>query len=352
MWIGLAAGAFFIFKLLGAALTPFFAAAVIAYTLAPAVRWLHRSTRRRLPRAVCALLVELTFLTASLTLLLLVVPILHKILPLLRQQLPLLIEQLCHVVNPLLARLGIEAHFAPAMIRDTVVEYLQINGEALLESALPSLKIGGSWLISVLGYMVLGPLLLFYFLLEWDKLVQRVKGLIPLAYLERIRSFVQEADDIVGHYLRGQLLVMGLLALYYTTALKLWGLDLGIPIGALTGLAVWIPYVGFATGLVLALLAGLIQFGFMSTVIAISCIYGAGQIIESFVLTPRLVGERIGLHPLAVIFALIAFGDLFGFVGLLVALPVSAILLLLLRRLHAGCRAAAATPNPASAQEE
>ena len=145
-------------------------------------------------------------------------------------------------------------------------------------------------------------------------------------------GFLDECDTVLGQYLRGQLIVMAALAVYYSAALALAGFDLALPVGLFTGLAVFIPYLGFGVGLALALLAGVLQFGSWYAVGAVAAVYGTGQLLESFVLTPRLVGERIGLAPLAVIFALLAFGHLFGFVGVLIALPVSAVLLVALRR--------------------
>jgi predicted PurR-regulated permease PerM len=153
-----------------------------------------------------------------------------------------------------------------------------------------------------------------------------------------VDSFAHEADDVLGQYLHGQILVMLVLAVFYSVGLALFGLDLALPIGVFTGLAVAIPYVGFGLGLILALLAGFLEFsaqtGHVSALVMVAVVYGLGQLLESFVLTPRLVGERIGLHPLAVIFALMAFGHLLGFVGVLIALPLSAILLVAIRRLR------------------
>ena len=139
-----------------------------------------------------------------------------------------------------------------------------------------------------------------------------------------VHSFFDECDAVLGQYLRGQLLVMVALAVYYAVALTVVGFDLALPVGVFTGLAVAIPYVGFGLGLALALLAALLQFASLTGVLLVAAVYGLGQLLESFVLTPRLVGERIGLGPLAVIFALMAFGQLFGFVGVLIALPASA----------------------------
>jgi predicted PurR-regulated permease PerM len=171
------------------------------------------------------------------------------------------------------------------------------------------------------------PLVLFYLLYDWDAILRRVRGFIPRRYVERTLMMVDEINSALAQYLRGQLLVMGVLAIYYSVALSIARFDVALPVGIFTGLAVFIPYIGFGTGLVLAVLAALLQFGDAYGFIAVAIVYGIGQVVESFYLTPRLVGERIGLHPLAVIFALLAFGQLFGFFGVLLALPVSAILM-------------------------
>ena len=147
-----------------------------------------------------------------------------------------------------------------------------------------------------------------------------------------MQDFLDETDEVLGQYLRGQLLVMAVLAVFYTVGLALVGLKLALPIGVFTGLAVFIPYLGFGLGLVLALLAAMLQFQTVLGVALVGAVYAVGQVVESLFVTPRLLGERIGLHPIAVIFALMAFGHLFGFVGVLIALPASAVLLVALRR--------------------
>jgi predicted PurR-regulated permease PerM len=172
--------------------------------------------------------------------------------------------------------------------------------------------------------------------MDWRRFVAQVLEFVPLRGRAGYDSFTAEADAVLGQYLRGQLLVMGVLAIFYSVGLALFGLDLALPIGIFTGLAVFVPYVGFGLGMILATLAGLLEFaataGPGKALVMVAVVYGLGQFIESLFLTPRLVGERIGLHPLAVIFALLAFGQLFGFVGVLIALPASAVLLVAMRR--------------------
>ncbi len=158
--------------------------------------------------------------------------------------------------------------------------------------------------------------------------------MVPRRWAAQSMNIAHEVDGLLAQYLRGQLTVMLALAFYYSVALALAGFDVALPVGILTGLLVFIPYLGFGLGLVLALIAAVLQFEGIYGLVAVAIIYGVGQVVESFFLTPRLVGERIGLHPLAVIFALMAFGQLFGFVGILLALPASAIVSVAVRHMR------------------
>jgi predicted PurR-regulated permease PerM len=281
-------------------------------------------------------LVELLFILALACLLLLVVPILAKEVPLIKVQLPLLFDKLDASLSPWLAQWGIHVSLDLGSLRDQLLKYLNANYEDALSSLLPSLKLGGGVVLTIIGYAVLIPVALFYLLLDWDRFVARLLELVPLRNRAAVDSFTQESDQVLGQYLRGQLLVMLTMAAFYAVGLALFGLDLALPIGLFTGLAMFVPYLGFGVGLVLATLAGLLQFASIKGLVMVAVVYGIGQTIESLFITPRLVGERIGLHPLAVIFALLAFGQLFGFVGVLIALPACAVLLVAVRRARAG----------------
>ncbi|MDO8448370.1 MAG: AI-2E family transporter [Rhodoferax sp.] len=335
-WCLIAAMAILALWLLGPVLTPFVVAAVLAYVLTPVVNKLDDLGSGRLPRGVAVLIVESLFILILLSILLLVVPIFAKELPLLREQLPLLAARVNNSLGPWLAQFGIKLSLDVESIKTFVVKYLNANVEDTFGSLVSSLKLGGSVALAIIGNVVLIPVALFFLLTDWDRLVGLAIALVPPRMRAQVDSFIAEADSVLGQYLRGQLLVMGVLAIYFSVALALFGFDLAVPVGVFTGLAFFVPYLGFGLGLLLALLTGILQFGSWYGVLVVAGVYGAGQLVESFYLTPRLVGERIGLHPLAVIFSLMAFGQLFGFVGLLIALPASAVLLVAIRRAQAG----------------
>ena len=212
-------------------------------------------------------------------------------------------------------------------VREALARF-QASGDPFAGSTAPYSAGNGS-------LMRLAPVVLFYLLSDWPQLLQRAWDIVPPRLRGPMASFLGECDVMLGQYLRGQVLVMLALAVFYSVGLAIAGFDLALPVGIFTGLAVFIPYVGFGIGLALALLAGALQFANLYGVLAVAAVYGLGQLIESFALTPRLVGERIGLSPLMVIFALLAFGHLFGFVGVLIALPVSAVGVVAARRLRA-----------------
>jgi predicted PurR-regulated permease PerM len=330
-WLAIGLTGFGLLWLLAPVLTPFLIGAILAYALHPAVEWL---AARRVPRVVAVLIVEVAMVLALLATVLLIVPILSKEIPLLQAQIPLLAERLNQTLSPWLAQQGIHVSLDVPSIKAFVLKYLNANAEEGLAALLSSARIGGSVALAIAGNLVLVPVVLFYLLMDWPRIVARVQALIPQRQANSVNAFLEECDALLGQYLHGQLLVMLVLAVYYAVGLALFGFDLALPLGVFTGLAIFIPYIGFGLGLALALLAGMLEFASLHGLVAVAIVYGVGQVLESFVLTPRLVGERIGLSPLAVIFALLAFGHLFGFVGVLVALPLSAVALVALNRLR------------------
>lgn len=331
IWLAIGLGVSILLWLLSPVLTPFLLGAILAYILQPGVAWM---VRRRVPRGLAALLMMLLFTLLMTLLVLLVLAVIQKEGPQLKQQVPVLFAHVSAWLQPKLALLGLADSLDFASIRDLVTGQLEGSAQTVALYVWTSIRTSGNVMMTVVGNAVLVPLVLFYLLYDWNRMLARMQIVVPRRWLEKTLQLARDMDQMLSQYLRGQLLVMAVLAVYYAIALTVAGFEIALPVGIFTGLAVFIPYIGFATGLALALLAALLQFGDWYGFGAVAVIYGIGQIVESFYLTPRLVGERIGLHPLAVIFALLAFGQLFGFFGVLLALPVSAILSVAMRELR------------------
>jgi predicted PurR-regulated permease PerM len=230
--------------------------------------------------------------------------------------------------------MGVKVRLDSAGIKKLVSQQMSTSGDEIWSAVLNSARVGGTAVLGWIATLVLIPVVLFYLLLDWHPMLARIGGAVPRRWIVATEAMAREVDTLLAQYLRGQLLVMFVLAVYYSVALAIAGFDVALPVGIITGLLVFIPYLGFGLGLVLALISAVLQFSDWSGVIAVAIIYGAGQVLEGFFLTPRLVGERIGLNPLAVIFALLAFGQLFGFVGVLLALPASAVLMVAFKHLR------------------
>ena len=317
---------------LGSILTPFLVGAILAYFGSPFVTW---AERHRVPRTLGTLLVILVILLLVLALLLVLVPLVQSEIGQLMRRLPELAATLYGRVAPWLREtFGIEVQMDLASVKELIADNLD-SAQALTLKLLWDLKAGGTVVLGILINLALIPVVMFYLLRNWNRIVARVDGLLPRRWLPRVRTISREIDRVLAEFLRGQLSVMGVLAVYYSVGLMVAGLQFAVPIGILTGLLVFIPYVGFGLGLILGVLAALLQWSGWPGFFAVLAVYGIGQLLENYVLVPLLVGDRIGLHPLAVIFALLAFGELFGFAGVLLALPVSAALLVGLRHLRA-----------------
>jgi predicted PurR-regulated permease PerM len=335
-WIAVWLAFVFLLVTLGPVLTPFLAAAIIAYALNPGVDRLAalRIGRAHVPRALAVLIVVLLFLLALIALALIVVPVLRTEIPLLQAQIPQFLVKLNDLLGPKLSELGIQTRLDGAGIKALLSQQMAASGDEIWSAVLASVRVGGTAVLGWIATVVLIPFVLFYLLLDWHPMLARIAGAVPRRWVRQTVAMANEVDTLLAQYLRGQLLVMLVLASYYSVALMIASFDVALPVGILTGLLVFIPYLGFSLGLALAVIAAVLQFSDWSGLVAVVIIYGCGQLFESFFLTPRLVGERIGLNPLAVIFALLAFGQLFGFVGVLLALPASAILMVAFRHLR------------------
>lgn len=316
---------------LGAILTPFVVGIILAYLGTPVV---NRCARLGIPRALGTLLAVALIMALVLGLVLVIFPLVQAEITLLIARLPALAEFYAANVAPWLQQaLGRTIALDVATLRELVSQNSHQAGEVGLR-VLAGVRTGGMVVAGLVINLALIPVVMFYLLRDGRGIVARLDELVPRRWEPSWRGMAKEIDHVLGDFLHGQMLVMLALASYYVVALWLAGLKFAVPVGIVTGLLVFIPYVGFGIGLLLGTLAALLQWSGWPDFLLIMSVYGAGQLLENYVLLPGLVGHRIGLHPLGVIFALLAFGQLFGFVGVLVALPMSAVLLVVLRRLR------------------
>lgn len=329
-WTVAAAVVIWLLGLLAPILTPFVLAALLGWLGDPLVDRLERAGRSR------NVAVILVFLAMTLLVLLglgLLVPLLERQIAILIQSIPGYREWLMTSALPWVeSRSGLE--ITSWLDFDRVGELLRSNWEragGMASVLLGYMSRSGFAVLALLANIVLLPVITFFFLRDWDALVMRAAALVPRDHLEIVSRLASQSSDVLGGFLRGQFMVMLILGVMYGFGLWLVGLDLGILIGIIAGLLTFVPYVGPASGIVLGCIAALVQYGDWKHVAGVLVVFGVGQLIESYWLTPKLVGDRIGLHPVAVIFAVLAGGQLFGFLGMLLALPVAAVANVLLR---------------------
>jgi len=327
-WLSFAAAAVLLLYLLGPILMPFVAAGILAYICNPLVQ---RLSARKMPRTLAVVLVMGGLLLLSGLLLLIMLPLLEKEISLFVMRVPDWIDAArTHLLPQLQQWLGVSLEWDSRALKNLLLSHWQSAG-GVAGKLLPWLGSGGSAIIGLLVNLLLIPLAMFYLLRDWDALVAQMDQMIPRHWHGKVMEIVIEVDRVLAEFLRGQISVMLLMSAYYVAALWLAGLEFALPIGILAGMLVFVPYLGMIIGLSLATLAAVMQFPGFGGVLWVWAAFGLGQLLEGFAVTPWLVGDRIGLHPLAVIFALLAFGQVFGFFGLLLALPLSAILLVALR---------------------
>jgi predicted PurR-regulated permease PerM len=329
-WFVPAAALLLLLYFLSPILAPFLFAAILAYITNPAVSWLER---HRVPRTLGTALVMLLLGGLFVLLMLILLPLFIKEVRLLSERLPGYLLHLNDNLAPWIqARFGVELQFDLAGMKKLLHENLQ-GVDGLGMKLFDSLRIGGLALLGFVVNLLLVPVVLFYLLCDWNALLGQINRVLPRRWHPQLTGIAKEIDTVLAEFLRGQIAVMLLMSALYVLGMWLVGLEFALPIGIITGMLVFVPYVGMLTGLVLATLVALMQFPTAGGVIPVWIVFGIGQALEGMLVTPMLVGKRIGLHPLAVIFALLAFGQIFGFFGVLLALPASAALLVGLRHL-------------------
>ena len=334
-WLILIAAFLMLLYLLLPVLTPFLIAAILAYICDPLVDkiCLWSVGKFKLGRTLATVLVMLAIVGILALLILILIPLLQKESQLLAQRLPDVITNIRATLEPFLQkRFGISLNIDPAQIQEVVTKNWKTAG-GLFGDVLISAGSHGMALIGLLANILLLPVVLFYLLRDWDIFMQKIGNLIPRDLIGKTTQIAQEIDQVLAEFLRGQLAVMLVMSAFYVIGLWLVGLNMALPIGLVAGLLGFVPYLGITTGILLALLVAALQFTSLAQIVPVLLVFGVGQIVESALLTPKLVGERIGLHPVVVIFALLAGGQLFGFAGVLLALPVSAAIAVGLRHI-------------------
>lgn len=318
--------------LLAPALTPFAVATLFAYLWDPVV---DRLERMGLSRSFAVCLVFLLIGLALVAIVLLVIPFTERQIAKFLDQLPRWLAWIQAEAQPQLERrFGVTLDFAdPNKLIEMLKGHWREAG-GIATRLLAKVSASGLTVLGWIAQLVLIPVVTFYLLRDWDLLVSRVNELLPRQIEPTISRLARESDEVLGAFLRGQLSVMLSLGTLYAVGLWLVGIDVGPLIGMIAGLISFVPYLGAIVGLGMALIAAVVQYQDWAHVFMVLAVFGVGQTIEGYVLVPKLVGDKIGLHPVAVIFAVLAGGELFGFLGVLLALPAAAVAMVLLRYLH------------------
>lgn len=333
MALVLTVGVGWLIYLLAPILTPFAIAALLAYLGDPLADWLEKWRLGR-TGAVVVVFVVLTLLFG--TLLLILVPLLEDQIVQLVKRMPAILQWLETTLRSLAARFvgpDVDLFNVDQLVAMAKDHYQQVGGIAA--KIFNSLSRSGMALLAWTMNLVLIPVVAFYLLRDWDKLLAHLKGLLPRNVEATVVKLVQESDQVLGAFLRGQLSVMLALGIIYSVGLWIVGVDLALLIGMVAGLISFVPYLGTIVGVGAGVVAALFQFQDVIHLVWVLVVFGIGQMLEGYVLTPKLVGDKIGLHPVAVIFAILAGGQLFGFLGVLIALPAAAVIMVLLRHLAA-----------------
>ncbi|CDX61674.1 conserved membrane hypothetical protein [Mesorhizobium plurifarium] len=310
-------------------LLPFVAGMVLAYFLDPVADWLQRLGLSRLMATVVILIAFIVVVVLAFVIL---VPVLATQMADFARKLPEYLTRLQSLITSfdpkwLEQRFGVNA----AGLRDGLNSLLT-SGFSLLTTVFTSIWSSGVALVSVVSLFVVTPVVAFYMLLDWDRMVAEVDGWVPRDHVETVRALARDINTATAGFVRGQGTLCLVLGAMYATGLTLTGLNFAILIGFFAGVISFIPYVGSLTGLVLAIGVAFVQFWpDWTMVVLVACVFFVGQFIEGNILQPRLVGKSVGLHPVWLMFALFAFGALFGFVGLLIAVPASAAIAVLVR---------------------
>ena len=331
IWLAIFVVVSILIYLLAPILMPFISAAVLAYIADPLVDKLEKKMSRSIAVSVVFFVLSLS----AILVLLIILPLVEKQIVVLAEKLPLYIDRAQNYLLPLLKdKFDFDvARFDLNMLKQSFSEYWKAAG-GIAANIVSSISHSGIVLVGWIANFLLMLVVTFYLLRDWDILVAKVHALIPRKNEKMIVVIAKESDEVIGAFFRGQMLVMLALSVVYTVGLMIVGLDTALLIGVLSGVVSFVPYLGFIVGIAIASIAALMQFQEAMPLLYVAIVFLTGQMLEGMLLTPLLVGDKIGLHPVAVIFAVLAGGQLFGFVGILLALPVAAVIAVVLRHAH------------------
>lgn len=326
LWLILLIAFALVVYLLSPVLTPFLIATALAYICDPIVDKLSlpKAGKCSLGRTAATVIVLAGILLTIVILFLILVPLVQKQSLLVVERLPGIVDNIRQTLEPWLqTKFGISLAIDGTQIQQIITKNWKTTGD-ILGGILMKAGSQGLAFIGLMANLLLLPVVLFYMLRDWDIFVAKVGNLIPREWIDKTVTIAKEVDAVVAEFLRGQLSVMAALSIFYSVGLWLVGLEMALSIGLIAGLLSFVPYLGFALAFTMAVLLAILQFTSFAQIVPVLLVFGIGQVVESFILTPLLVGDRIGLHPVVVILALLAGGQLFGFAGVLLALPVSA----------------------------
>ena len=331
-WLILIGIAGFVLYLLGPVLMPFVAAALFAYLGDPVVDRLERW----MSRTFAVSLVFLVMIVIVVGIVLVLVPFIERQISNFLAQLPSWIAWFQNSATPWLEQhLGISPDVLDTQQLISMLQDHWKEAGGFATAVLARVSKSGLTLVGWALNIVMIPVVAFYLLRDWDIMVDRIHTLIPRSIEPQVARLARESDVVLGAFLRGQLSVMVALGILYGVGLWMVGISVGPLIGMVAGLISFVPYLGAITGVIMAIIAALVQYQDWAHVVLVLIVFAVGQTLEGYVLVPKLVGDKIGLHPVAVIFAVLAGGELFGFLGVLLALPVASVVMVLLRYAHA-----------------
>lgn len=332
--ISFALGGLLIYSLMPV-LMPFIVAFVFAYLLNPLVVWCGKIGISRWLAIILVFLLVSIILSAAISYL---IPLLWQQFEMAKDNMPVFLEWLNNTARPWVSqkvRFNIKP-FNTEELSNAILSYLQTNYNVKdASSVITKLATSGLSAISSAGLFVLIPVLTFFFMLSWDKNLEGLKSLIPPRMLKNTINIATECHDVMMAFVKGQMLVMFILGMVYALGLNWVGLETGLMIGFMAGLASLVPYLGIIVGVLSAVVACIVQFGFdLGQLAWVALVFTVGQVLEGYVLQPWLLGNRIGLSPVMVIFSVLVGGYVLGLVGMLIGLPLAAVIMVLLRHIY------------------